>query len=287
MRIRFQLLSVLPALICSTAFASNDFPDKSHPIRIIVPFGAASSTDLLARALAQGIAEVSGQPAAVENKAGAEGVIGMVAVKEAKPDGYTLLMTSSSTQVLNPFMLRNLPYDPVKDYVPVSGVARFSLVVNAGQTVPFKTARELIEAAKQNPGKYSFGSGTTTTRLAGELLQHEAGIQMLSVPYKSMAEAMTGLAGGQVDLVIVDLPSASPQYKSGRVRSLAVTGPTRMQARPDLPTMQEEGVKTYEMTGWWAAYYPRGTSPAIVAKMGELIGKAAKTSVVKQTFSTF
>ena len=280
------LLFVGLSLFSGASFADG-YPEKGRPIKIVVPFGAASSTDLLARSIAQGITEVSGQPVFVENRAGAEGVIGMVSAKGAAPDGYTLVMTTSSTQVLNPYLLQQIAYDPVADFAPVTGIAKFSLVMNAGPSVQQKTAEAFIQAARSQPGKFSFGSGTTTTRLAGELLQYAAGVQMLSVPYKSMAEAMTGLAAGQVDLVITDLPSSSAHYKSGRVRPLAVTGVSRMKARPDLPTLQEAGVSGYEMTGWWAAYFPGKTPAPIVKAMRDLIHKASETSVVKQAFATF
>jgi tripartite-type tricarboxylate transporter receptor subunit TctC len=270
-----------------TPVSAQTFPDKSKPLRILVPFGAASSTDVLARALARGITEVSGINAIVENKAGAEGQIGMSAGKAAAPDGYTLVMTTSSTQALNPHMISNLSYDPVSDFVPVAGVAKFGLIMNAGPTVTHKSAREFIEAARANPGKYTFGSGTATTRLAAELLQRVAGINLLSVPYKSQTEAITGLAGGQVDIVFMDLPGSTPQHKSGRARPLAVTGTTRMAALPDVPTLQEEGLTGYEVTGWWATYLPAKTSPAVVAAMREIVAKAAKTQFVKEAFTTY
>ena len=278
---------VLGMLTAAGAAWAQPYPQKSKPIRIIIPFGAASSTDLLSRALGRGITELSGVNVIVENKPGAEGVIGMQAAKNATPDGYTLLMTTNSTQVLNPHMLSNLPYHPVTDFVPVTGVAKFSLIMNVGPTVTQKTARELIEAARANPGKYSFGSGTTMTRLAGEMLQHMSGVKMLSVPYKSVAEAMTALTGAHVHIMFADLPSSSAHYKTGRVNPVAVTSPTRIVARPDLPTLRESGVADYDLTGWWAAYFPAKTPPAIVASMREIIQKAAKTTYVTDMFINF
>jgi tripartite-type tricarboxylate transporter receptor subunit TctC len=273
-------------MACGSAWAQT-YPDVSRPLRILVPFGAASSTDLLARALAQGITEVSGMNAIVENKAGAEGQIGMGAAKAAAPDGYTLVLTTSSTQVLNPHMLPRIPYDPVADFVPIAGVAKFSLVLNAGPGLTQKSAREFIEAARANPGKYSFGSGTTTTRLAGELLQSVAGIKLLSVPYKSQTEAIAGLAGGQVDLVFMDLPGSAAQHKTGRIRPLAVSGATRMSALPNVPTLQEQGLSGYDVTGWWAAYFPAKTPSDMVVSMREIMQKALKTQPVKNAFANF
>jgi tripartite-type tricarboxylate transporter receptor subunit TctC len=266
---------------------AQPYPDSSKPLKIIVPFGAGSSTDVLARALARGVTEVAGMTAIVENKAGAEGQIGMSAGKAALPDGYTLVMTTSSTQVLNPHMLSNLPYDPVADFIPVAGVARFALIMNAGPSVNFRNAREFIAAARAQPGKYSFGSGTATTRLAAEMLQRVAGIKLLSVPYKSQTDAITALAGGQVDIVFMDLPGSSAPHKTGRVRPLAVTGANRMAALPEVQTLKEQGFADYEVTGWWGAYLPAKTAPEIVTTMRGIVQKALKTQPVRDAFTNF
>lgn len=202
-------LLALGMLVAAGAAAGQSYPDKSKQLRIVVPSGAATSIDMLARGLAQGITDVAGLPAIVENKPGADGVIGVQAVKTAPADGYTVLLTNSSTQVLNVHMLAKIPYDPVADFAPLIGVAKTSLVMNAGPSTPFKTVREFIEAAKANPGKYTFGTGTATTRLAGELLKYSAGINMLDVPFKSLADTMIALVAGQIDVVFIDPQSAS------------------------------------------------------------------------------
>lgn len=282
------LVSLVMGLGIGSPWAmAQDYPDKTHVLRVLVPFGAASSTDILARALAKGIADVTGMRVIVENKAGAEGQIGMAAGKAASPDGYTMVVTTSSTQVLNPHMIPNLAYDPVADFTPVAGIAKFALILNAGPAVAQTTLHEFVQAARANPDKFSFGSGTATTRLAAELLQSVAGIKLLAVPYKSQTEAIVGLSGGQVDLVFMDLPGSSPHHKSGRARPLAVTGTSRMSALPQVPTAQEEGLAGYEVTGWWAAYFPAKTSPAIVAAMRDIVGKAMSTPPVKDTLATF
>lgn len=287
-RLALAFTAVLLCLGLLSPYASAQvYTDKSRAIRVIVPFGAASSTDILARALAKGISEVAGLNVIVDNRAGAEGQIGMAAAKAAPPDGYTLAMTTSSTQVLNPHMIPNLAYDPVADFTPVAGIGKFALILNAGPSVTQPNLRELLKAARANPGKFSFGSGTATTRLAAELLESVGGIKLLAVPYKSQADAILGLAGGQVDMVFMDLPGSSPHYKSGRVRPLAVTGALRMSALPDVPTAQEEGLPGYEVTGWWAAYFPAKTPPAMVAAMRDIIEKAMKTQPVKDALTTF
>jgi tripartite-type tricarboxylate transporter receptor subunit TctC len=231
--------------------------------------------------------EVAGMTAIVENKAGAEGQIGMSAGKAALPDGYTLVMTTSSTQVLNPHMLSNMPYDPVTDFIPVAGVARFALIMNAGPSVNFKNAKEFIAAARNQPGKYSFGSGTATTRLAAEMLQRVAGIKLLSVPFKSQTDAITALAGGQVDIVFMDLPGSSAPHKTGRVRPLAVTGSSRIAALPEVQTLKEQGFPEYEMTGWWGTYLPAKTPPEIVAAVRGIVPTALKTQAVRDAFTNF
>jgi tripartite-type tricarboxylate transporter receptor subunit TctC len=282
----FVAISLCLGMLSTSAMAQA-YPDKSRALRVLVPFGAASSTDILARALAKGISDVAGLNVIVDNKAGAEGQIGMAAGKAAPPDGYTLVMTTSSTQVLNPHMIPNLAYDPVADFTPVAGIAKFALILNAGPSVTQPNLHELLKAARANPGKFSFGSGTATTRLAAELLQSVGGVKLLAVPYKSQTDAIVGLAGGQVDLVFMDLPGSSPHHKSGRVRPLAVTGTSRMTALPDVPTAQEEGLIGYEVTGWWAAYFPAKTPPAIVMAMRDIVEKALKTQSVKDALTTF
>ena len=287
-RLASALLAVWLGLgMASTSALAQVYPDKSRAVRVIVPFGAASSTDILARALAKGISDVAGLNVIVDNKAGAEGQIGMAAGKAAAPDGYTLVMTTSSTQVLNPHMIANLAYDPVADFTPVAGIGKFALILNAGPSVSQPNLRELLKAARANPGTFSFGSGTATTRLAAELLQSVGGIKLLAVPYKSQADAIVGLAGGQVDMVFMDLPGSSPHHKSGRVRPLAVTGTSRMPALPDVPTAQEQGLAGYEVTGWWAAYFPAKTPPALVSAMRDIVEKALKTQPVKDALTTF
>ncbi|HSV79397.1 MAG TPA: tripartite tricarboxylate transporter substrate binding protein [Ramlibacter sp.] len=281
--LRFLALGLAMAVGAASA---QTYPDKTRPIKLVVPSGAGTSADLLARALARGMADVAGLNVVVDNKAGADGVIGAQAVKNAPPDGYTLLLTSSSTQAINPHLFNHLPYDPVTDFVPVAGIAKTSLVMNAGPTVTAKTAREFIASARVNPGKYTFGNGTATTRLAGELLQTLTGIKLLSVPYKNLADAMQGLAAGQLDLVFIDAASASSYYKLG-VRPLAVTGTTRTPALPNVPTLREEGVAGYDITGWFATYLPAKTPPEVAASLRDIVQKAAAGKYVSEVLANF
>lgn len=283
--LQWMLTSLLIAT--GTAGAQSSYPDKTRLIRVISTAGPGSIGDAVARAVARGITEVSGLNAVVDNKPGAEGVIAAQALKTSRPDGYTLLVASSSVTVLNPHLHASLPYDPMTDFVPLSSVASTALVMSTGFAAPFKSAREFIIAAKASPGKYTVGSGTTTARLAGELMQRLAGIELVAVPYKSGAAPGSAIAGGEVDVVFTDVVTAQPQYDSGRARPLAVTGKTRMSALPKVPTLQEEGVPDYEMTGWHATYFPATTPPVIAATMGEIIRKAVKTRQMTEMMITF
>lgn len=282
----WQSLLVGLLIVCGAAWA-QPYPDKSRPIKVISTAGPGSAGDAVARAVARGITEVSGLNAVVENKPGAEGVIAVQALKGSAPDGYTLLVASSSVTVLNPHMQANLPYDPATDFVPLAAVGGNALAMSAGSTTTFKTAREFIAAARAAPGRYTFGSGTATTRLAGELLQRLAGIELVSVPYKSVAASGAAIAGGQVDVVFTDIATAQPQYDAGRARPLAVTGAKRMSALPNVPTMREEGVADYDIFGWYGTYFPAKTPPAIAATMREIIRKAAKTRQMAEMMHTF
>lgn len=275
------------ALALATAAQAQTYPDKGRPIRIIVPSGAASVVDLLARAYAKALTDTSGLNVVVENKPGAELVIGVQAFMASAPDGYTLMLTSSSSQTLNPVMIPNLPYDPLKDMVPVTGVSKGGLVMNMGASTSFKTAREFVAAARAHPGKYTCASASTTTRLACELLQATAGIKLLNVPYKATAAAVTAVSGGEADVIFVDAGSARAQWQSGRLRGVAVTQTTRMSTLPLLPTLREEGLQDFDLTAWYAAYVPLRTPPDTVATLRDAFRKAAATKAIAETLSNF
>jgi tripartite-type tricarboxylate transporter receptor subunit TctC len=269
-------------LIAGTVSAQT-YPDASKPLRIVLPQGPGSTSDVVARALAKAITDTSGLPVVVEYTPGAETVIGVQAVLTAPADGYTLLMVSSSTPVLNVLMIPNLPYDPSRDFIPLVGVSKTTLAMNLGTSTPFKSAREFIAAAKANPGKYTFASSTTSTRLAGELLQQNAGIKLLNVPYKTTAAGATALAGGEVDAMLVDAASMTNYWASGRVRPVAVTSSARMRAFANLPTLREEGVRDYDFTAWFATYFARGTPADRVATMREVLRKAVAAPSILET----
>jgi tripartite-type tricarboxylate transporter receptor subunit TctC len=272
-------LTILCLGVC-TAVAAQTFPDKSRPLRILVPFGVGSGNDLIARAYAKAIGEETGISAIVENKPGAEAIIGTEAGKNAAPDGYTVFFGNSSTHVLNVHMLPNLPYDPIADFIPFSGVASVSLVMNAGPSTQFKNVKDLVDAARANPGKYSYGSGTTSTRLAMEMLEYVANVKLLSVPYKAMAQAGIALSSAEIDVLVTDVSTALPHYQSGRMRPLGTTGSKRLVALPNVPTLQEQGFPKYEFTAWSAMFVPAKTPPAVVEKLHSIFQQAARSKYV-------
>lgn len=281
---RFLLLGAMGA---ASAVSAEPYPDNSKPIKIIVPVGAGSAIDLMARSAAKAMAEESQLNVIVDNKPGAELALGVQAFVSSPPDGYTLLFTTSSSQSLNPVVIPNLRYDPLKDYVPVASLSKTALILNLGTSTGSMSAREFIESAKKNPGKHTCASGSTTQRMACEMLQAAAGIKLLNVPYKSTAAAMIAIAGGEVDAIFVDAGTAKAQWQTGRVRGVAVTGPERMQALPRIPTLREEGVADFNMTAWYAAYAPNKTPPAVLAAIREIVRKSTASKTFADTLAQF
>lgn len=264
---------------------AQSFPDKSKPIKGIAPFAAGTTVDTLARAYAQALGEILGTNVVVENRAGAEGVIGIQAAKTAAPDGYTLLFTSVSTQSVNPHLFKQLTYDPLKDFIGLGGTMKVPLLMNAGPKLPFKSAREFVEAAKAQPGKYSYASISATTRLSGEMFAKAAGIQLLNVPYKSFADFISDVLAGRTDIYFADAAAVLPYANQG-MRSLATATAARVARFPDLPTMAEQGVPGLDIVGWHAAYVPANTPRPVVATLVDALRKATDSKVVKDYLAT-
>ena len=273
-------------LLAASAAMAQGYPDTARPVRMILPFGAGTSTDVLGRAIARGMADVAGLNVVVDNRPGGEAVIGAQAVKQAAPDGYTFLLTTLSTQVLNPLMMARLPYDPVADFIPLVGVGKTAQMVNLGPSTPFASAREFIASARTQPGKYTAGTGSPFTRLTAEAFQLAAGIELLIVPHKNLTDALTSLSAGQLDLVIVDPGTAGAFYKN-RVRAVATTGAARMDSFREVPTLREEGLDGFELVGWFATYFPAGTPPAVVQSMRDILQQALKTRYVTEVQASY
>jgi tripartite-type tricarboxylate transporter receptor subunit TctC len=276
------LLGVIAAAIAFAAHA--DYPDKQ--ITFVVPFAAGSATDQLARALGQEVGKVTGKPVVIDNKAGASGFIGAEAVKKAPPDGYTVFITTNTTHAANEHLFKKLPYDPVKDYLPVTGLGKGGQIMIVNPSVPAKSVAEFIALAKAQPGKLSFGSGSSSSRVAGELFQQMAGVELLHVPYKSNPLAINDLLGGQINMMITDMATGLPQVKGGKVRPLGVSTLNRSPLAPDVPTISEAGIKGYEMSFWFAAYVPANTPPATVQKLHDILVEATKGAAMVQFYSS-
>jgi tripartite-type tricarboxylate transporter receptor subunit TctC len=226
------------------------------------------------------------QSVIVDNKPGASGFLAAQHVAKAAPDGYTVLITTNTTHAANEHLFKQLPYDPVKDFAPVTLLGKGGQVMVVNLKVPATTVKEFIALAKKNPGKYSFGSGSSSSRIAGELFQQMAGVQLLHIPYKSNPLAVTDLLGGQIDMMITDNATGLPQVKGGKVRALGMSSLKRSPLAPDVPTIDEAGVKGYEMSYWFAAYVPAKTPPAVVAKLHDLLIAATKGAAARTFYES-
>jgi tripartite-type tricarboxylate transporter receptor subunit TctC len=266
-------------LALAATLAQAEYPDKQ--ITFVVPFAAGSATDQLARALGQELTALTKQPVVVDNRPGASGFIAAQLAAKAPPDGYTVFITTNTTQSANEHLFKELPYDPVKDFAPVTALGRGGQIMVVNPDVPAKTVVELIQYAKSKPGTVSFGSGSSSSRVAGELFQQMAGVQLLHVPYKSNPLAINDLLGGQIQMMITDTATGLPQVKGGKLRALGVSGKQRSPLAPEVPTIDEAGVKGYEMSYWFAAYVPAKTPPAVVARLHDLLVKATSGASMK------
>jgi tripartite-type tricarboxylate transporter receptor subunit TctC len=262
-------------LLLAGAAASHAFPTK--PIKLIVPFSAGTVTDLLARELGQSLSGVVKQPVVVENRTGGEGTIGAQAVLNAEGDGHTLMFSSFSISVLDPLLKKSLPYDPVKEFTAVCGVAKIDNILNISSSFPYKTAGEFIAEAKNRPGKFTFGYSSAATRLAGEFFQQSAGIKLMGVPYRATVAGLTDVASGQVDMFFIDQTSAKAFYETGKIKPMVVAGTQRLKSMPDVPAASEVGVPGYSIQPWFAVYVPAKTPTAITAQVDVALRQALKT----------
>jgi tripartite-type tricarboxylate transporter receptor subunit TctC len=280
MRQLYTLLSAV-ALILSTsaALAADVYPSK--PITFIVPFAAGSATDQLARALGQSITTETKQPVIVDNRAGASGMMAAGAAAKAPADGYTVLITTNTTHAANEHLYKKLPYDPVKDFLPLTGLGKGGQVLVVRADSPYQSVADLVADARKRPGKLSFASGSSSSRVAGEMFKQLSSTDILHVPYKSNPTAITDLLGGQVDMMITDTATGLPQIKGGKLRALGVSTDKRLSLLPDVPTIAESGVKAYDMGYWFAAYVPAATPPAVAKRLHELLVNGTRSAAAK------
>ena len=272
-------------LHAQTPTAQKDYPN--HPIRMVVPYVAGGPMDFIGRTLNQKMAPSLGQNFVIDNRAGAGGAIGTGVVAKAVPDGYTLLNTSSSHASL-PVVSPSLSYDPVKDFTPITLVANsVGFVVAVGPSVKANTLQEFIADAKARPEKLNYGSGGVgnVMQFAAEFFNTSAGTKINHVPYKGVGEAITDLMAGRIDVCIGSATALLPLVKSGKLRALAITGKTRWAMMPDVPTVDEAGVKGFVYTPWYGLWYPAGTPTEYVTRMRQEVVKALEDPEVKRSFA--
>ena len=288
MQIRpFRLLTVFfAALFCASALAQTPPPGKGYPakpIRLIVPFPAGASSDIVGRMLGQKLAEQMGEQVIADNRAGAGGNLGIAVAAKSPPDGYTILIATASIAV-SPSLYVNPGYDALKDLAPIARLTNIPNVLLVHPSVPAKTLREFISLARSRPGKLNFGSGGagTTNHLANELLKHLQKIDIVHVPYKGVTQAMTAMMGGEVDEVVMPVSTAIPQIRAGKVRALAVLTEQRVPAIPEVPTGIEAGVAGFTMPLWYGMFAPAATPRPILARLSTEVMKALEAADVRK-----
>ena len=284
---RRALLAALAVLVGVTTSASAlaqaaSYPNR--PIRIVVPFPVGGIADTFSRTIGIKLTEVWGQPVVVENKTGAGGNIGAELVAKSAPDGYTLVMGNIGSHAVNVSLFKNIPFDPIKDFVPIAHVldAEGLLVVNP--SVNANSVREILEMARAQPGKLSYASGGlgTTSHLAGELFKSTAKVDIVHVPYKGNSPAITDLLGGQTQMSFATMPTVLPHVKAGKLRAIASIGLARTVALPDVPTVAESGLPGFEVSNWIGLFAPVGTPPEIVAKLNAEVQKIMRSPDVQK-----
>ena len=280
-------LGLTATLGLGTASVAADFPD--HAITMVVPFAAGGSTDVVARIVAQKMSEDLGQQVIVQNVAGAGGNLGAGNVARADPDGYTILMGTVATHALNPLILKSTPYDPEKDFAPVSLLVVVPNVLVVNPELPAKTVQELVALLKAEPDKYSYASSGNGTplHLSGELFKSMAGVSMQHIPYKGAGPALNDVIGNQVPIMFDNLPSSSSHIKAGTLRALAVTTAARAPSFPDVPTIAESGIPGYETYTWNALFAPANTPKEVVTRLNASANKALKDPAVAERMKEF
>ncbi|HEY5580114.1 MAG TPA: tripartite tricarboxylate transporter substrate binding protein [Rhodoferax sp.] len=275
----------LTLLATGSVSAQVSFPNK--PITIIVPFSPGGTTDILARIVGQGLNAELGQSVIIDNRAGAGGNIGGQLAARAPADGYTLFMGTVGTHAINASLYKKMPFDPIKDFAPLTRVANVPNLLVANPAKPYKSVVELIAYAKANPGKVNFGSSGngTSIHLSGELFKTMANVEITHVPYKGSAPAVTDLLGGQIDIMFDNLPSSIQHVRSGKLRPLAVTTANRSPELPNVPTIAEAGLPGYEATSWFGLFAPAGTPPAVISKLNTAIVKVLGQADVRKKIS--
>jgi len=278
-------VAMLPALpVVSTAQAQT-FPTK--PVTLVVPFPPGGPTDAMARTLAAEIKDHLGQPMIVENRAGAGGNIGADVVAKSNPDGYTLLMGTTGVLAINNYLYKDMPFDPQRDFAPVSYTSLITNILVVNANVPAKNVADLVALAKAKPGELTFASSGagSSTHLSAELFKSMAGVDIVHVPYKGSSQAITDLMAGHVTMLVDNAPSSLPYVQQGKLRALAVTSLKRMPGLPDVPTLDEAGVKGYESLSWSGIVAPAATPKPVIAKLNAAIERVLAMPDVRKKFA--
>ena len=275
----FSRLAMLACALAAAPAGAQQYPTK--PVRIMVPYAPGGGTDILARLFAQKLTEAWGQSVVVENRPGADGVIGSEVIVNSPPDGYSVVLVVAA-HVINPFVKSKMPFDVIKDFTPVTLVAASPWVVVVNPTVAANNIRELIALARAQPGKLSFGSSEPSSRLAGEQFKVQAGINLLHVPYKGGSQIMVDLLGGHIQVGFTSVLTVLQHYKSGKLRVLGVGSRARSPSMPDIPTVVEGGLAGYETSAWYGMFAPPGTPADVVNKIQREIARIVKLPDVNE-----
>ncbi|MGZ5138177.1 MAG: tripartite tricarboxylate transporter substrate binding protein [Burkholderiales bacterium] len=280
------LLTLLIVIAAGMAAPEHAYAFPERPVRVVVPFPPGGGADVTIRIMSDALRAQLGQPIVVENRAGASTIIGTDLVAKARPDGYTLLMVTS-TFAINPSLHATLPYDPLKDLAPITLVALTPYIVVVHPSLPVRSIKDLIALAKSKPGELNYASvgNGSSTHLATEMFASRAGVKMVHVPYKGSAPAVTDLIGGHVTTYFGSMPGSLPQARAGKLRALAVTGPSRAPAAPEVPTVAESGLPGYEFTAWYGLFAPSGTPPGIIGQLHNAITKVLDRGDVRERFA--
>ena len=277
-----RVVAALAAALIGGAVHADDYP--SRPITFVNVFGPGSASDTLCRIIADRLSPLLGQPVVVEDRPGADGALAALYVHHQPADGYTLLMGTNSPLSADPFIHKDVNYDPVKDFVPITRVGSFTLMLVVNPDLPIHSIKELIDYAKANPGKLTFASGNTAGIVGGFTLAKWGEISMLHVPYKTTAPALEDILGGRVSMMFADFTTAMPLVKAGKLRPLAISRIRRSSLYPDLPTMDEAGVKGFNLDAWAGMVAPAGTPPAVVAKLNGALRQVIDSPEVQAKF---
>jgi len=280
-KLLFIFVAAVATLFCASLYA-EDYP--ARPITIVAVFGPASASDTICRIIADKLSPLFGEPIVVEDHPGADGALAAAYVHHQPADGYTLLMGTNSPLSADPFIHKDIGYDPLKDFVPITRVGSFTLMLVVNTKLPIHSVKELVDYAKANPGKLSYASGNTAGIVGMETLKHWAEVSILHVPYKTTAPALEDIIAGRVSMMFADFTSAMPHVTAGTIRPLAISRIKRSPLYPDLPTMDEAGIKGFNLDAWAGLVAPEGTPPDVVTKLNTALRKVIDSPEVQTKF---